>query len=96
MLVSKQGMIIRISLQDMSVIGRNTQGVRIIKLKEKDSLISAAKIMSEDTIAEEVAKEEFKLKEEKEHKPSESKPVEHEEEKLFIPVEKGASGDEDE
>jgi DNA gyrase subunit A len=34
MLVSKQGMIIRISLKDLSVIGRNTQGVRIIKQKK--------------------------------------------------------------
>jgi hypothetical protein len=57
--------------------------------------------MNEENIEEEVAKEEQKLKEEKEkereNKPtSESKPVEHKEEKLFIPVEKGASEDEEE
>lgn len=102
MLVSKQGMIIRISLKDMSVIGRNTQGVRIIKLKEGDSLISAAKILNEENIEEEVEKEEQKIKEEKENKPSEIKEKpkeqkqEQKEEKLFIPVERGASEDEDE
>ncbi len=94
MLVSKQGMIIRISLKDLSVIGRNTQGVRIIKLKEGDGLISAAKIMNEESIAETVEKEETKLKEEKKDKPSEPK-QEAKEEKLFIPVEKGASEEDD-
>jgi DNA gyrase subunit A len=98
MLVSKQGMIIRISLKDLHVIGRNTQGVRIIKLREGDELKSAAKIMNEETIAEEVNKEEQKLKEEKKDKEFIEPPkpiVPHEEEKLFIPVEKGGS-DEDE
>lgn len=97
MLVSKQGMIIRISLKDLSVIGRNTQGVRIIKLKEGDSLISAATIINEETIAETVEKEEHKIKEEKKEVPHEHKPeqVEQKGEKLFMPVEKGASEEDD-
>jgi DNA gyrase subunit A len=96
MLVSKQGMIIRISLKDLSVIGRNTQGVRIIKLREADELKSATKIMNEETIAAEVDKEEYKLKEEKKEKEiKEPKPLDAKEEKLFIPVEKGASEDEE-
>ncbi|MGV8169487.1 MAG: DNA gyrase subunit A [Candidatus Nanoarchaeia archaeon] len=98
MLISKQGMIIRISLKDMSVIGRNTQGVRIIKLRPGDELKSAAKILNEENIAEEVSKEEHKLQEEKkEHKEElpENKEKKEKEEELFIPVEKGAKEDEE-
>jgi DNA gyrase subunit A len=103
MLISKQGMIIRISLNDLSVIGRNTQGVRIIKLKDGDSLISATTILPDDAIDETVEKEEQKLREEKlkedkdrkERIPEDLKP-DVPEEKLFIPVEKGASEEEDE
>jgi len=98
MLVSKQGMIIRISLKDFSVIGRNTQGVRIIKLRTGDSLISAAKIINDENIDEEVSIEEQKHQEEmKDVKKEESKDSQvPKEEKLFIPVEKGASEDDEE
>ena len=95
MLVSKQGMIIRVSLKDISVIGRNTQGVRLIKLREGDGLINAAKILNEENIAEEVLREEQKHQEEKAQEKEE--PAEHreKEEDLFIPVEKGAKEDEE-
>ncbi len=92
MLISKQGMIIRIAIKDISVIGRNTQGVRIIKLRTGDQLISAAKIINEESIEEEISKEEHKHKEEHAEDKPEKK---HEEEKLFIPVDKGSKEEED-
>jgi len=44
MCITKQGIIIRIAAKDISVIGRNTQGVRVMKLGEGDSLVAAAKV----------------------------------------------------
>ena len=49
MLVSKQGNGIRVKCSDISVIGRVTQGVRVIRLEEGDSLAAAAKIVVEDS-----------------------------------------------
>jgi len=43
-LVTKNGILIRTSAGKVSTIGRNTQGVRLIRLKENDKLISLAKI----------------------------------------------------
>ena len=48
MLVSKNGIGIRIKCSDISVIGRVTQGVRVIKLSENDELAAAAKIIVEN------------------------------------------------
>lgn len=49
MLVSKQGNGIRVKCSDISVIGRATQGVRVIRLEEGGSLAAAAKIVVEDS-----------------------------------------------
>ncbi|MGV8162026.1 MAG: DNA gyrase subunit A [Candidatus Nanoarchaeia archaeon] len=95
MLISKQGMIIRVSLKDLSVIGRNTQGVRLIKLRPGDELINATKILNEENIDLEVQKEEQKLQEEKKEHKDGSEKREEKEEELFIPVEKGALEDEE-
>ena len=48
MLVSKLGVGIRIKCSDISVIGRATQGVRVIRLEEGDTLAAAAKIVVEE------------------------------------------------
>ena len=48
MLITAQGMIIRTGLDQIRSIGRNTQGVRLIKLKTDDKLVAAEKIVSED------------------------------------------------
>lgn len=47
MLISKNGIAIRVSVKDISEISRNTQGVRVIKLEEKDKVVAAAKIANE-------------------------------------------------
>jgi DNA gyrase subunit A len=47
MLITANGMIIRTGLDEIRSIGRNTQGVRLIKLKGDDKLVAAAKIAHE-------------------------------------------------
>jgi DNA gyrase subunit A len=42
LIISEQGQVIRLRLKDISVIGRATQGVRIMRLKDKDSVASLA------------------------------------------------------
>ncbi len=44
MLITEKGMIIRLSTADISSIGRNTQGVRLIQLEEGDRLVSVARL----------------------------------------------------
>lgn len=46
MLISKKGVIIRTSAKGISQIGRNTQGVRIMKLAEGDKVKAIAKIVN--------------------------------------------------
>ena len=42
--ISKNGIIIRVPSTDISIIGRNTQGVRIMKLEANDKVVSAVKV----------------------------------------------------
>jgi DNA gyrase subunit A len=44
MIINKSGISIRIKVQELRVMGRATQGVRLIKLNEDDSISSVAKI----------------------------------------------------
>ncbi|HLG19398.1 MAG TPA: DNA gyrase C-terminal beta-propeller domain-containing protein, partial [Bdellovibrionota bacterium] len=48
MLISDQGQLIRTKAKEISVIGRATQGVRLIHLQEKERLVALAKIVPED------------------------------------------------
>ncbi len=48
MLVSQDGIAIRIKCSSISVIGRATQGVRVMRLADGDSVAAAAKIVVED------------------------------------------------
>ena len=48
MIISKNGILIRVPASDISVIGRNTQGVKIMKLDETDKVVSAVKIQKEN------------------------------------------------
>lgn len=47
MCITKNGITIRIPAKYISVIGRNTQGARIMKLEDNDEVVSAAKIIKE-------------------------------------------------
>jgi len=44
MLITEKGMIIRLDTAEISTIGRNTQGVRLIQLEEGDHLVSVARL----------------------------------------------------
>jgi DNA gyrase subunit A len=44
MLITEKGMIIRLSTADISIIGRATQGVRLIQMEENDRLVSLARL----------------------------------------------------
>ena len=46
------GQIVRIPADGISVIGRNTQGVRCISLREGDRLVSCALVPSEEPTTE--------------------------------------------
>ncbi len=46
MIMNKSGITIRMSVADMRVMGRATQGIRLIKLQEDDSIAAVAKIIS--------------------------------------------------
>ena len=45
--ISQDGTMIRIPCKDISTIGRNTQGVRVMKLREGDKVVSATKVAKE-------------------------------------------------
>ena len=44
LMMSANGQAIRISMDNMRVMGRNTQGVRLVQLREGDKLVAAQKI----------------------------------------------------
>jgi DNA gyrase, A subunit len=53
MIINKSGITIRIKVSDLSIIGRATQGVRLINLEKRDDEIaSVCKVMSESEISE--------------------------------------------
>jgi DNA gyrase subunit A len=47
MIITGHGKIIRLSVSDISVIGRNTQGVRLINLGEGEKVVGVARVMDE-------------------------------------------------
>lgn len=50
MLISKNGITIRMLVSGISCIGRNTQGVTLMKLEENDKVVAAAVIVKEDDV----------------------------------------------
>jgi DNA gyrase subunit A len=56
MIINKSGLTIRMEVSDLRVMGRATQGVRLINIKENDSIAAVTKVMKEDEV-EEVAGE---------------------------------------
>ena len=48
MLISDKGTLVRARAADVSVIGRNTQGVTLINIAEDEKLVSVAKIAETD------------------------------------------------
>ncbi len=48
MIITGQGKIIRLKVGDISVIGRNTQGVKLINLGEGEKVVGVAKLMEDE------------------------------------------------
>ncbi|MDX2283608.1 MAG: DNA gyrase subunit A [Bacteroidia bacterium] len=48
MIMTRNGIAIRIRMRDISVLGRNTQGVRLIKLRENDGIASVAHVQEQE------------------------------------------------
>ena len=54
MIISQDGILIRLSIRDINVIGRNTQGVKLINLGEKDRVIDVAGVVQQTEMSPEV------------------------------------------
>ncbi|MCA4794434.1 DNA gyrase subunit A [Myroides odoratimimus] len=48
MIINKSGLTIRMKVSDLRVMGRATQGVRLINIKGNDSIAAVCKVMAED------------------------------------------------
>lgn len=55
MIINRSGIIIRMAVNELRVMGRATQGVRLIKLQEGDKIASVAKIRVEEDVEDEIA-----------------------------------------
>ncbi len=56
MIINKSGLTIRMAVEDLRVMGRATQGVKLINIKGNDSIAAVTKVMKDD-VAEVVVDE---------------------------------------
>ena len=54
MIINKSGIAIRMAVKNLRVMGRATQGVKLINLKDDDSIAAVAKVMKDDEDVEDV------------------------------------------
>lgn len=54
MIINKSGLTIRIRVSDLRIMGRNTQGVRLINIKGNDSIAAVAKVMHDEDAEDEM------------------------------------------
>jgi DNA gyrase subunit A len=59
MIINKSGIAIRMQVEDLRVMGRATQGVKVISLKEGDSIAAVAKVMKDDDDIEDINEIEY-------------------------------------
>ena len=57
MIINKSGITIRMAVEDLRVMGRATQGVKLINIKDSDSIAAVAKVMHEEDNNDEVISE---------------------------------------
>ena len=55
MIINKSGIAIRMAVSDLRVMGRATQGVKLINLREDDSIAAVAKVMKDDDEVEDIS-----------------------------------------
>jgi DNA gyrase subunit A len=53
MIINKSGITIRMAVSDLRVMGRATQGVKLINIKGDDSIAAVAKVMHDDDVEDE-------------------------------------------
>ena len=61
MIINKSGIIIRIAVNTLRVVGRATQGVKLINLRQGDEIAAVTKVASEDDSNEELCIDESEL-----------------------------------
>ncbi|MDA0884894.1 MAG: DNA gyrase subunit A [Bacteroidetes bacterium] len=59
MIINKSGIAIRMQVEDLRVMGRATQGVKLISIKEGDSIAAVAKVMKDEEEIEDLGDIEF-------------------------------------
>lgn len=59
MIINKSGIAIRMQVEDLRVMGRATQGVKAISIKEGDSIAAVAKVMKDEEGIEDIEDIEF-------------------------------------
>ena len=66
MIINKSGIAIRMEVESLRVMGRATQGVRLINLRENDSIAAVAKVLKDDDEIEDVEDIEVEMSSESE------------------------------
>ena len=62
MIIKKSGVAIRMSVSDLRVMGRTTQGVKLVKIKEEGAIAAVAKVMKDQDEDDKINQEETKEK----------------------------------
>jgi len=62
MIINKSGIAIRMSVEDLRVMGRATQGVKLINIKGNDSIAAVAKVMKDEDEIDETAINDMEVK----------------------------------
>jgi DNA gyrase subunit A len=63
MIINKSGLTIRLAVSELRVMGRATQGVRLINLRDDDAIAAVANVMREEE-DEEIITEDIEISEE--------------------------------
>ena len=59
MIINKSGIAIRMQVADLRVMGRATQGVKVISIKDGDGIAAVAKVMNDEEEIEDINDIEF-------------------------------------
>ena len=62
MLINSDGMIIRMSVSEVSKLGRATQGVKLMRVREDENIIAIAKVLRDDEEPEGETSEQITMK----------------------------------
>ena len=63
MIITNKGIMIRQSIEKLNIIGRNTQGVKLIKLEDNSQIASVTKVIKEEDLEKHTEEEPTNTKE---------------------------------